>query len=177
MKSHSTFLFAYAGIMACALCAAWWYIGASTQPLPHAYFFSVGQADASLVRADGVQVLIDAGKDGAIIDALDAVMPFLRRRIDMVIISHAEEDHIGGLMDVVRHYDVGCVVFNGQETPLWKHVRQTLDDLRIPVISLAAGDKIRFGSSVFSAIWPVRDSTQEGFPASQTNDNSLAVYF
>ncbi len=176
MKEHKI-LIAYGSAVIILTSWAWWHVCVFPASVSEAYFFSVGQADASLVRTDGAQILIDAGRDSAIVDQLDAVASFLQRRIDVVIVSHGEEDHIGGLLDVVRRYRVRCVVFNGQETPLWTHIQQTLHQLHVPVIVLSAQDRISVGASSFSMVWPLRDVVRGNLPASAANENSLVTYF
>jgi competence protein ComEC len=72
----------------------------------------VGQGDAILILTpDGQKLLIDGGPDGAAVErALDEELPFWDRKLDMVLLTHPDSDHITGLVDVVERYDVGQVV-------------------------------------------------------------------
>ena len=69
-------------------------------------FMDVGNADCILIRADGYTVMIDAGEN----DDEDAVLNELRRqgveRIDLLIATHADADHIGGMDGLVRGMQV-----------------------------------------------------------------------
>lgn len=70
-------------------------------------FLNIGQGDAIFIEApSGNQVLIDGGPDRSILRELSKVMPFYDKSIDVVVASHADQDHVGGLPDVLRRYDV-----------------------------------------------------------------------
>ena len=75
------------------------------------YFLDVGQGDAALIETkDGVQILIDGGRDGAALHELQRIMGPFDRTIDMVVATHPDLDHIGGLVDVLTYYQVGSIL-------------------------------------------------------------------
>jgi len=71
------------------------------------YFFDVGQADSIFINNNDYTMLIDAGNnsDG------DNIVEFLKENniddIDIVVGTHPHEDHIGGLDDVIKNFDIG----------------------------------------------------------------------
>ena len=68
-------------------------------------FLNIGQGDAIFIDTPkGRQVLIDAGPDRSILRELSAVLPFYDRSIDVAIATHADQDHIGGMPDVLKKY-------------------------------------------------------------------------
>jgi competence protein ComEC len=75
-------------------------------------FLDVGQGEATLIEGPGGQrILIDGGPGGEVISAaLDRTLPFYDRRIDLVIATHPQADHVGGLPVVLGTYDVGAVL-------------------------------------------------------------------
>jgi len=74
-------------------------------------FFDVGQGDAILVSRGQNQVLIDGGKDSKIIlEKLGRYIPFWDRTIEAVIVTHPDQDHIGGLIGVARNYEIRTVL-------------------------------------------------------------------
>lgn len=74
-------------------------------------FLDVGQGDAIFIQSpSGAQMLIDGGKNRAVIRELSKVMPLFDRTIDVVIGTHPDSDHIGGIPDVLKRYRVGLVV-------------------------------------------------------------------
>lgn len=75
------------------------------------HFFDVGQGDSAFIETpSGVQVLIDGGVDGSVLRELSSVMGFGDTTIDMVIGTHPDRDHIGGLIDVLKQYEVETIL-------------------------------------------------------------------
>ena len=56
-------------------------------------FCNVGQGDASYVRLNHVDILIDAGPDSKVVNCLGKYMPAFDKKIELVIISHPQKDH------------------------------------------------------------------------------------
>jgi competence protein ComEC len=78
----------------------------------HVAFLDVGQGDSILITdPEGRQVLVDGGPDASLtLGQLGRHMPFWDRRIEMVVLSSSDEDHLGGLVSVVERYRVGQVL-------------------------------------------------------------------
>jgi competence protein ComEC len=77
------------------------------------YFLDVGQGDAEFIQNfNGNQILIDGGPDDKVLSDLAKVMPINDRSIDMVILTHPHSDHITGLIDVLKRYQVGQILEN-----------------------------------------------------------------
>ena len=74
-------------------------------------FLDVGQGDAIFIETpSGKQMLIDGGAGRAVLSELSGAMPFFDRSIDVVISTHPDKDHIGGLPDVFESYKVALVI-------------------------------------------------------------------
>ena len=78
-------------------------------------FFDVGQGDAAYVEFPGGRnLLVDAGNGGSGDDGRWVITPYLKSigvsRIDTVAVSHAQEDHAGGLATVLREFKVGRII-------------------------------------------------------------------
>ena len=78
----------------------------------HVYFLDVGQGDAILIRLpEGQQILVDGGPNPSqLLAALGHRIPFWDHSLDMVVLTHADMDHLGGLIPVLERYQVGHVV-------------------------------------------------------------------
>lgn len=82
-------------------------------------FLDVGQGDATVIELpDGQTVLIDGGPSYSKVDMGRAVVgPYLWdrgiRRIDHIIATHPQWDHVGGLPWVIKTFDVGTYWSNG----------------------------------------------------------------
>jgi competence protein ComEC len=71
------------------------------------FFCDVGQGDALLVTYKDWQMLIDTGPgDKKVLTCLEKHMPFWDKKIEVVIITHGDNDHIGGLTDVSKFYKI-----------------------------------------------------------------------
>jgi competence protein ComEC len=85
--------------------------GTSSQPLLTVTFLDVGQGDAILIETpDGIQVLIDGGPDATVLRELSRELPWFDRTIDLMIATHPDTDHIGGLVDVLARYHVAEII-------------------------------------------------------------------
>lgn len=71
----------------------------------------VGQGDAALIRTAGASLLIDAGPNSAEEDLCATLRALGIKRIDTVIFTHPDEDHIGGGDLLLERFSVGTVYF------------------------------------------------------------------
>ncbi len=80
-------------------------------PYLRVHFLDVGQGDAIFIETpSGKQVLVDGGRDRAVLGELTSVMGFFDRDIDLVVGTHPDLDHIGGLIDVFKRYRVSYIL-------------------------------------------------------------------
>lgn len=70
-------------------------------------FCDVGQGDAIFVKSpSNFQMLIDGGPSNAVLSCLAESMPFWDKSINLVILSHPHSDHLTGLIEVLKRYNV-----------------------------------------------------------------------
>ena len=75
----------------------------------------VGQGDAILVTYKNIQMLFDTGPDNKkLMTCLEDHVPFWDKTIEVVILSHGDSDHIGGLNDLLKSYKVAQLFSNEQ---------------------------------------------------------------
>lgn len=85
--------------------------------------FDVGQGDAILVEAhEGEQMLVDGGPDGTVLSKLGATLPRGDRVIESVVLTHPHVDHLVGLIETMKRYDVRQIIMPelGNPTPEYK---------------------------------------------------------
>lgn len=83
----------------------------SADPEVRVRALDVGQGDAYLVELGTVTVLIDGGPDPArLMEQLGASLPPWRRRIDLMVLTHAHLDHGAGLIAALDRYEVGMTL-------------------------------------------------------------------
>lgn len=81
------------------------------------YFLDVGQGDSIFIEApNGNQMLIDGGKNASLLDELSKYIDFNDRNIDIVMATHPDSDHIGGLPEVFNRYEIATFIDPGKTT-------------------------------------------------------------
>lgn len=89
---------------------------ASEAGVTRVVFLSVGQGDAILIQSGSQQLLIDGGRDGAtLLSALGRELALFDRTLEVVIATHPDADHIGGLPALLDRYRVEQFVATGAE--------------------------------------------------------------
>lgn len=77
-------------------------------------FLDIGQGDATLVDfPNGEQMLIDCSKDARVLAALGRNMKPFDRTIDYLVVTHPDNDHYGGCIDVLDRFTVRHIWYNG----------------------------------------------------------------
>ncbi len=72
----------------------------------HIVVCDVGQGDAILIKQGFWQMLVDGGPDDSVQTCLNNYLPFWDRTLEVVVVTHADQDHIGGLIQVYDYYQV-----------------------------------------------------------------------
>lgn len=145
-----------------------WY-GQASQPPSRltVTVLDVGQGDAILIQSPaGRAVLIDGGGEvGPTRSGWDVgrmrVVPALRRagvrRLDLMLLSHPHEDHVGGLPAVMENFPVGLVLDPGVAHPSPSYIRllRSVEAGRVPYRTARAGMLIDLGAGVsFTIVYP-----------------------
>lgn len=123
------------------------------------HFIDVGQGDAILIREGSHAMLIDAGEN----NQGSAVAEYLESRkvakLDYVIGTHPDSDHIGGLDVVLEAYSCERVIMPGiaSDTKTYDDVIKALKDKGLSVTEPVVGDTYSLGEASFTVIAPNRD--------------------
>lgn len=136
-------------------------------------FCDVGQGDAVYIRVQNrVDVLIDAGPGRKVLSCLGKHMPFYDRKIELVVLSHPQKDHYGGLTDVLSRYQVGKVAtynINSNQSSFLQ-ILKTIKQKKIDLIIVKARSIIQILDTKFEFFWPI----QTLIPL---DENSLSLVF
>lgn len=111
----------------------------------------VGQGDAILIETPENQtMLIDGGPNNVILQKLGEYLPALYRRIDIVLLTHPHADHVTGLIEVLKRYNIGVVVLNGADlkTNVYSEFLKIIKEKNIPVIIAQSGEAIHFDNNL-----------------------------
>ena len=141
----------------------------------HVYMLDVGQGDAFLIRTPaGGFVLIDGGPNDAVLQQLSAVMPFYEHTIDTVILTHPHPDHVNGLVEVLKRYDVRQVILTGISYgyPGYTAFLEEVERDRVSVF-LANGSDFKTGAVMFDFLFPFESLQGRTF----VNANNSSIVF
>ncbi|MEK7227628.1 MAG: MBL fold metallo-hydrolase [Patescibacteria group bacterium] len=125
------------------------------------YFLDVGQGDAMFVDTPSHrQLILDGGRNKKVLTELGKIMPFGDKNIDIMIESHPDADHIGGLLEVASRYDVGVFLEPGVESgnKVDDELKRRISEKKIRSILARRGMVINFGDGVkLTILSPDRD--------------------
>jgi len=145
----------------------------------HVHFLDVGQGDAIFIECpNGQQILVDGGPSPSVLlSHLGRRMPFWDHSLDLVILTHPEVDHVGGLVDVLERYDVGLVLDSGQEctSGTCEAWRALIEEKAIPYLRAESEMRLELGQGVLLDILhpPAQLMTNT---SSDINNNSVVLH-
>ena len=133
-------------------------------------FIDVGQGDCALIQCDGHYMMIDGGPS----NASSIVYTILKNKgiktIDLMVATHPDEDHIGGLSGALNYSSVDTVL-----SPVTSHDTKTFNSLSKYVAKQGktftvpkAGDVYTLGSARINIIGPINNS-------SDSNNQSIVL--
>lgn len=147
----------------------------------HIVALDIGQGDAVLVVApNGTTVLIDGGPDPErTLRELGRALPFHRRTIDLLVLSHPHQDHVAGLVDVLDRYRVRAVLDPGRPFDNATYARFLADVAREPGASAAsaeAGGTLSLGDGVaLRVLFPTAADRAAALPDGDINNASVVL--
>lgn len=122
---------------------------------------SVGQGDSFLITApNGAQMLIDGGKDAVVLSELARILPEHDRFIDVIVATHPDADHIGGLHSVLSRYAVGVIISSSvsSDTTVYTSLRADAEKRGIPWYVAKYPMHITLDThTIFHVLFPDRD--------------------
>jgi competence protein ComEC len=120
-------------------------------------FLDVGQGDATLVQERGTAMLVDTGPpDGPILGRLRHAGV---RRLDLLVITHAQADHDGAAAQILGAMPVRLVLDgrDGVRDQSGSRMAHVAADRRVRLAAPAAGEVLRLGAIVVRVLWPPPD--------------------
>ena len=133
----------------------------------------VGQGDALLIRSQGQIALIDVGREDEPID--NCLKSLGIARIDLLVLTHFDADHIGGIAGAMRNRTAGLVLISGfkDDRPLVSLVSEVLS---------RSADSVQIGhrgmtGELGGVQWSVLSPTSNALEAEDSNDASVVMTF
>ena len=143
----------------------------SSTPAVTVHFIDVGQGDSILIDCGETEVLIDGGKSSpGVVDYLNA---YVDGPLDVMVATHTDADHIGGLIAVLENYQVGDIWINGfvATSKTYKDFMALVNAEGAAVHEAVLGNVIRAGTLEFKVLNPPDTLF------SDANNNSIVIVF
>jgi competence protein ComEC len=137
-------------------------------------FLNIGQGDATLIQSGRASVLVDTGPPGG---------PIIKRlheagvkRLDGLVLTHAQTDHEGMALDVMREFPTRLVLDGGAGWPtsVQRGLPAALAADHAQRVDAHAGQVLTFGAITMRLLWPPApgpDFRPEGDP----NDRAIVA--
>jgi competence protein ComEC len=145
----------------------------------HLIVMDVGQGDGILVvTPDGHRMLVDAGPDpDQTLRQLGSAMPWWQRSIDVLLLTHPHQDHVGGFPEVLRRFRVKTIMDSGRpyKNPTYDRFLELARIEPGASYHLArAGDRFELdGRTTFQVWYPSDSDAQRPLPEADINNASV----
>ncbi|OGY25902.1 MAG: hypothetical protein A2Z24_02365 [Candidatus Woykebacteria bacterium RBG_16_44_10] len=111
----------------------------------HLKIYDVGQGDAIFLRTAGdFRILVDGGPSNKVLEYLGTDLPFYSKSIDLVILTHPQADHLTGLVEAVKRYNIKSLWVSDakNETRIFSKWQAVLQESEIDPVVVNQGDKL-----------------------------------
>jgi beta-lactamase superfamily II metal-dependent hydrolase len=138
-------------------------------------FIDVGEGDSALIQnSDGYNILIDGG----IVSEGPTVLAYLRNNgvdeLNAIVASHADSDHVGGLISVLNATDItiDSVIYNGYpgNTQTWNDFIAAVANEGLTLTTAQFPGELHWGTTTAYILNPI-----SGLINPKTNDASLVL--
>lgn len=120
------------------------------------HVLDIGQGDAILLRSGDVDVLVDGGPDATVLQRLSEIRPARDRKLDVLVLTHPQRDHLAGLLTVLEREDVGLVLLPelNNASDLFRSFVAEIQKRRVPVRFARAGQQLEARSFTLTVLAP-----------------------
>ena len=144
-------------------------------------FFDVGQGNSVFIQTPNkIQVLIDGGPDSLLIlEHLGQKMPFWDRQIDIIISTHSSADHLTGLIETLRRFEIDKIIWTGMDNNSLTH-HQFIEEIKkaekkeVEIIVTQFGQKFYLEPEIYLKILNPLIKMERLNPANHNNNSIVA---
>ena len=116
----------------------------------------VGQGDAIVISRKTSQLLIDAGKGSAVVECLEQQLPFWDKILEVVVVTHSDSDHYGGLAEILNRYQIKLIILpsgkGGEEE--WNALLEKIEEKGIKTSYVWQLEKVEIDLISATFLWP-----------------------
>ena len=136
------------------------------------YTFSIGKADCSLLSFDGINVLIDTGEDDDGDDIVRELKNLRVEKLDLVILTHFDRDHIGGFPEIADAFPIERVVLPDyvRDSDFYRAMERSFAEHGIPEERLSADAAFELGKAKFTVY-----TSTKAYDPEKENDNQMSL--
>lgn len=138
-------------------------------------FLDIGQGDAILIQTpSGHDMLIDGGPSDLVLERMSEEMNYFDRRLEVMIATHGDADHVTGLIPILKKYDTDIIVRSpiDGESQLFKDLEIHIEEENAIEHVGKRGDVIDFGDGVLAfVLYPNKTISSK----TDTNDASVSI--
>lgn len=138
------------------------------------HFIDVGQGDSSLIiTPKGKTILIDAGDEAHAKKVVSYVREQGIEKLNLVIATHPDADHIGGMDKVIKNFDIDVFAMPdvSAKTNQYKQIQRELKAKKMKATRLYQGDEVQIDDSLdFEILSPVKGKKYD-----DTNEYSIVA--
>ncbi|MEK7631486.1 MAG: MBL fold metallo-hydrolase [Patescibacteria group bacterium] len=140
------------------------------------WFADVGQGDGIVIRTPSQEtIVVDGGPRQDFVQEVDSHVPVTDRAVDLLVATHADADHITGLVGLVESGRVVNALINRdatKQTKVYQHLLAALAKQEVNVIEAQAGQEYTFGEVRVRVLWP---SVAGLAAAKESNEKSIVL--
>jgi competence protein ComEC len=126
-------------LLSAILALAWW--GWGLRGRDGVVVCDVGQGNGAIIMSGRTEMLVDVGPDnGKMLQCLEKYLPAGDKEIEAVVISHGDSDHVGGLENVKKYYNIEQIYSSAE---------------------IRKNDVLRLGKFEIEVVWPEKISGDE----------------
>lgn len=144
------------------------------------YFLDVGQGDGILIiTPDKQRILIDGGPDSEILSQLPKVSSYFYKDIDLIVLSHPDADHIGGLPEVLNYFNVSNIMYTkiDHQNSFYAQFKAMIEDKDINVINIYDQKYFRIGCCTYiNILWPLDELSTSALKPNDTSISFELIY-
>lgn len=134
-------------------------------------YIDVGQGNAVLIKTNNKTILIDGGNRSNSRYYYNFIKNKNIKKIDYMIASHYDEDHISGLISILENFEVSNVLCPDykKDTKIYKSFKNSLKKSKADIIYPKKGDNFNISDARIKILWP------NEYKNDIDNDNSIIL--